>query len=376
MLPLARFHRILAGNEGRRRASRVGRRGFSEMRCVFSQSVFLTSTPANPVPRGIRKPEVPPSEFSVWRAVVRVLRSSAVGALDSFSSVIFPSDCRVCGLPLAGFTLLPVCESCWNDLPAQKGPLCARCGELLSLDWANPDGEELCRPCRVAPPDFVRAVAHGVYGTKLRSLLHLLKYDGIEGLARPLGALLADPVLAIPDLPEGLVAVPVPLFGRRHRKRGFNQSERLARGLMAALRRRRPEVRIKLAAALLMRRRETQSQAGLNPHERRRNVRGAFFVPRPEMVAGRNVLLVDDIYTTGATARACSTALAKAGAGAVWVATVARAQVTFARRPAGLDSGKPAAVELPMEEDFVYWEETDRPADTGGELRSLAGPAV
>jgi ComF family protein len=291
--------------------------------------------------------------------VVRVLRSTTTGTLNSLCSVIFPADCRVCGLPLAGFTLLPVCSPCWNDLPSQTGLLCARCGEALDSD-PSLAGEAVCRPCRAIPPDFARAVAHGIYQGKLRTLLHLLKYDGMEPLAKRLGALLADQVLAIPDLPADLLAVPVPLYGKKRRSRGFNQSERLARGLIAAVRQGRPETQIKLAAALLVRQRATESQAGLSPHQRRVNVRGAFFVPKPETIAGRNVLLIDDIYTTGATARACSTALRRAGAASVWVATVARAQREHATQPEDLRIREPAAAELPMEQDFALWEEEGR----------------
>ena len=316
----------------------------------------------HPVHRGPCGPEIPPSEsdVSAWRAVVRVLRSTGISTLDSLSSVLFPADCRVCGLPLAGFTLLPVCSSCWNDLPSQTGPLCACCGEAVD---SVPDsetglaGDTLCRPCRVAPPDFARAVAHGVYQGKLRTLLHLLKYDGMEPLAKRLGALLAEQVVAIPELPTDLLAVPVPLYRKKRRSRGFNQSELLARGLLAALRRRRPELQIQLAHALLVRERATESQAGLNPHERRVNVRGAFAVPRPDTVKGRNVLLIDDIYTTGATARACSQALRRAGAASVLVATVARAQMEHAQHSEDLQWREPGAQELPMEQDFVLWEE-------------------
>jgi len=179
----------------------------------------------------------------------------------------------------------------------------------------------------------------------------------MEPLAKRLGALLAEQVVAIPDLPNDLVAVPVPLFGKKLRSRGFNQSELLARGLLGALRQRRPDLRIKLASALLVRRRATESQAGLDPHERRANVRGAFFVPRPEVVRGRNVILIDDIYTTGATARACSAALRKAGAASIRVATVARAQIEFAPQPEDLHLREPERAELPMEEDFTFWEE-------------------
>jgi adenine/guanine phosphoribosyltransferase-like PRPP-binding protein len=134
-------------------------------------------------------------------------------------------------------------------------------------------------------------------------------------------------------------------------------------------------LQVKLACALLRRQRATKSQAGLNPHERRANVRGAFFVPRPEVVRGRNVLLIDDIYTTGATARASSSALRKAGAATVWVATVARAQREFAAEDAGsplreTDARETERAELPMEEDFVLWEEGHRSGvanRTGGE---------
>jgi ComF family protein len=222
---------------------------------------------------------------------------------------------------------------------------------------AGPGGETLCRACRVAPPDFEKAVAHGIYQGKLKALLHLLKYDGMEPLAKRLGAMLAEQVVAIQDLPGDLLGVPVPLYGKKRRERGFNQSELLARGLVAALRRRCPELQIKLASALLTRRRATESQAGLSPHERRANVRGAFFVPRPEVVRGRDVLLIDDIYTTGATARACSTALRAAGAASIRVATVARAQMEYAPQPEDLQLREPGGAELPMEQDFALWEE-------------------
>lgn len=189
----------------------------------------------------------------------------------------------------------------------------------------------------------------------MRALLHLLKYEGLEPIAARLGALLAAKVAVIPDLPMKMLVVPVPLFRAKRRERGFNQSELLARAVRDGMRRMRPEwdgePGLEIDPGILMRQRATQSQAGLSLHERRRNLRGVFSVPEPEKLRGCDVLLVDDIYTTGATARACSAALKKAGAARVWVATVARAQrheIQFG------SSGKRA--EIPMHEDVAMWD--------------------
>ena len=309
-----------------------------------------------------RGPEITQSDTSAWRAVVRVLRSSATDTVHSLTSVIFPADCRVCGLPLPGFSLLPVCDSCWNDLPAQAGALCTRCGEAVVgiLPIQEPGtSESLCRMCRAAAPPFEKAVAHGVYAGKLRALVHLMKYDGMEPVAKRLGMLVADQALAIPALPDDLTVVPVPLFASKGKQRGFNQSETLARHAIRAMLRRRPDMHLHLEAGALERRRATESQAGLSPHQRRVNVRGAFFVTRPAAVDGRDVLLIDDIYTTGATARSCARALRSAGATRVWVATLARAQREDLVHPtdAALEPAAVGDLEIPMAEDVAMWEE-------------------
>ncbi len=184
------------------------------------------------------------------------------------------------------------------------------------------------------PPAFDRAVAFGVYEGTLRSLIHLLKYERIEPVARKLAATLTSLAAELCSAAtRDVLVIPVPLHGSKQRERGFNQSELLARALVSSMRvypmqSHAPAMRLKVAAGMLQRKRATESQATLTNVQRRRNLRGAFFVSAKDAakLAGREVLLIDDIYTTGATARACSETLKKAGASRVWVATVARAQ--------------------------------------------------
>ena len=154
------------------------------------------------------------------------------------------------------------------------GSFCSVCGEaLLSpafLDRAEPQ----CGLCQRTNPPFEKAVAYGSYDGGLRDLIHLLKYQQV----RPAAAL-----------------------------------KQLAR----------PE-RFQMSTDALARRRETGSQIGLTRHQRRENLRGAFSVADPERVAERNILLVDDVFTTGTTASECARILRRAGAARVWVATVGR----------------------------------------------------
>jgi len=161
----------------------------------------------------------------------------------------------------------------------------------------------------------------------MRDLIHALKYDRLRPAARQLGAMLASAIVQLqPEAPMEMLVVPVPLHRARRTERGFNQARLLAAEAIAVLRRQAPGWRLTLASSTLIRLRATESQAGLTTRQRRLNVRGAFTVSDPAAVAGRHILLVDDILTTGATARAASRALLQAGAESVWVATLARAR--------------------------------------------------
>jgi ComF family protein len=170
---------------------------------------------------------------------------------------------------------------------------------------------------------FARSVAYGSYENELRELVHLLKYEGVRPAANVLGLMLAEAIRKIePALPPVVVPlIPVPLYRAKLRRRGFNQAELIAR---AALKVHSCDGRLKLYPNLLIRKRDTASQIGLTSHQRRENLRGAFVIKSCEAVKGHEVLLMDDVYTTGATVSECARVLRRAGATKVWVATVAR----------------------------------------------------
>jgi ComF family protein len=183
--------------------------------------------------------------------------------------------------------------------------------------------QTLCDLCRRLKPPFVKAVAYGSYDGGLRELIHLLKYEQVRPAAVVLGRMLAEAVRGLePGWTQNpVVVVPVPLHPRKVRQRGFNQSELIARH---ALKLGAGNGRLVLRSRILERRRETESQIGLTRHQRRENLRGSFAVARPGEIAGREVLLVDDVFTTGTTVSECARVLRRAGASKVFVATVAR----------------------------------------------------
>lgn len=183
------------------------------------------------------------------------------------------------------------------------------------------DGEgRLCGECLAEPPPFSRHRSAGLYDGVLRELILVFKY----GKAEALGGLLAGfmcraPALQGEDIFAGVdYVVPVPLHRRRKRRRGFNQALVLGRELAK-------RKKLRVLARGLVRVKDSPPQASLDALERGRNIKEAFRTAKRRRLNGKTVLLVDDVYTTGATVRECSLALLKAGAAEVRVVTAARA---------------------------------------------------
>ena len=214
----------------------------------------------------------------------------------------------------------PVCPGCWARVRPVGPPSCYVCGQALPSWRTISLAAERCAACRRRPPAFDRGAVACDYEGELRAIIHALKYDGRRSLARPLARLLRQAGHAVLDGADAVV--PVPLHPWKRLQRGFNQSADLARGLGVPVR------------PLLFRFRATRAQAGLTPGQRRRNVAGAFIL-RPwsagagrdasKAVAGRILVLVDDVMTTGATLDACARVLKHAGAREVRTLTLARA---------------------------------------------------
>jgi len=250
-------------------------------------------------------------------------RGAFSSAFASVFNVVFPSDCRICGEALTNVARLPVCSDCIAGIKAIEGSVCEVCGERVP-DAAYAVSETKCMLCRRARLPFAKAAAYGSYDGALRGMIHLLKYEAMLPAADSLAGLLAPVVEALAEKCEGqALLVPVPLYKSKQRQRDFNQSELIAR---AALKRLPIEIRSKLelADSVLLRQRDTRSQTGLTRHQRRENMRGAFVVSDAAKVAGRDIILVDDVLTTGTTAAECARVLRRAGAKKVYVATVAR----------------------------------------------------
>lgn len=215
---------------------------------------------------------------------------------------LLPASCLLCGEDTGGPLL---CTSCHNDLPTLPDDcLCPRCA------LPTTHGEH-CGACLKEPPHYTRAIALWAYEFPADRIIHALKYQHRLAVADWLGARLAERLT-----PAGQTLLPMPLHAERLRERGFNQAGEIASCIAR-------QSGLRYQPDLLHRQRPTRPQADLLPGERQRNVRGAFTCSGD--LAGRDVVLVDDVMTTGASANECARVLRLHGAGEITLLVAARA---------------------------------------------------
>jgi ComF family protein len=226
--------------------------------------------------------------------------------LNKFLNVLFPELCPICQRPSSDHKIAPICTECWQTIQQYEGPKCRKCGRPLVSDVSI-----TCGDCLKDEPAFIRARSFGIYDGALKKAINLFKYHNVKRLSSPLSGIMLRKMM-----PRVETVVPVPLYGKRLRQRGFNQSALIA-GHMAS------HIGAEPMIGNLVKVRDTMPQVGLSSAERRKNIRNAFEIRNREQVRNKSILLVDDVITTGATAGECSRVLKETGAQEVYVMALA-----------------------------------------------------
>lgn len=226
-----------------------------------------------------------------------------------------PADCAACGVPLTTDPVPLFCKACWESTAPLRLARCSQCDRPLPSPVAlTYSPTHRCHHCTVRPPAYAKAWTLYPYLPPLQDAICLFKYRGKVSLARPLGQLM---IKSLPASLDADLVIPVPLHPTRLREREFNQSLLLADQVAKHVGR-------PLSFTNLVRTAPSEPQSTLSRKERMKNLRQAFAVRKPELVAQKRILLIDDVFTTGTTVNECAKVLRTAGAEAVFVLTLAR----------------------------------------------------
>lgn len=228
--------------------------------------------------------------------------------------ILFPERCLGCGIGLKGRQVISYCQACQQDIRIIQEPYCTTCGKPFDKSTGE---SHLCSYCLKNGWHFIRARAVVYYQGPIAEAVKLFKYNGEMYGLETFAALTQQYFLHHP-VPQPDVILPVPLHVKRLRQRGFNQALVLARKLF-------PAYKGKIDPHVLERQSWTNPQAGLSGTDRRKNVKNAFSLNKPEKIKNKKILLVDDVFTTGATVNECAKILCKSRAAEMEVFTFARA---------------------------------------------------
>jgi ComF family protein len=230
---------------------------------------------------------------------------NSMNPISRLLNIFFPSKCPVCGNRSDNHLYNPFCTKCWGSIERYSGPACNICG-IPTVSYYT----LTCESCINARPPFSKVLYYGIYEGVLKEVIHLLKFNGVKRLSKPLSLMLSD--LPIPKT-DGII--PVPLHHKRLHQREFNQTATISRHLSENL-------KIPLMLNVLKKTKETPPQTDVTGKERLKNIKNVFTAS--EEIKGLDLLVIDDVITTGATVRECAKTLIKAGAKSVTVAALAR----------------------------------------------------
>jgi len=235
-------------------------------------------------------------------------------------SLLFPANCKICQRPLGPSNFTFICKNCWDKVEWIETPHCSQCSKPLSLSPAFQDiSTLLCPECSRNNSYFKKIFVPTLYEGVMKKAIHLLKYNKKRGVLRSLEKIIKT-YFGYVDFPSCYLdlVVPIPLHRKKLKERGFNQAELIARIITK-------HFQIPLIKNNLQRVKATVTQTTLNKKERLKNIKGAFKVKDKDKFQAKNILLVDDVYTTGTTIKEAVKVLKEAKVKEIYVFTLARA---------------------------------------------------
>jgi ComF family protein len=226
--------------------------------------------------------------------------------LNDFGELLYPALCITCGERLMSQENY-LCMKCWSDLPVTNFHLNSE-NSVSELFWGR------------AKIENATSLFYFRKGSRYQKLIHSIKYRGMKELGIELGKHLGSALLQSENFSSADIIVPVPLHPRKQKKRGFNQSEYIAKGIADILRK-------PVLINNICRKKFSSSQTKKNRYERWKNVEGIFEIKKPESLCKKHILLVDDVVTTGSTLEACAHEILKLGNVKISIATLAFADI-------------------------------------------------
>ncbi|MEW6455952.1 MAG: ComF family protein [Acidobacteriota bacterium] len=244
---------------------------------------------------------------------IQVIKHYLINFLNLIEILVYPSKCKICNSPLGNYYEKAICNNCYQNLKPFRGPCCILCGKPFRAPYSF----HFCSDCLKEKPPFKIHRSAGLYDGTLKELILLFKFRKIKSLGGKLALFLYNSTKIDINFSEIDFIIPVPLHKKRLKERGFNQSELISKEINRM-------VNKKILNDVLVKRKNTIPQTLIDFNERKRNIHGAFQLKNAEVIKDKNILLVDDVYTTGSTIFECAKTLLKGNPKSISIITLAR----------------------------------------------------